>query len=129
MKTFAALALIAVSLPGCTSVASPGRLATSPAPQSGRFVWIEAESPKATNFPAAERNPFAPANETEAAVLSGGKWIGAEGKRPAALFAEYAVTVPENGSYQVFARKFWKHGPYRWRSAVAEHRPRGGPPR
>lgn len=83
--------------------------------QNGRYVWIEGENPKATNFPAPDRHSFAPANASEAAVLSGGKWLGGEGKRSAPLFAEYAVNISEAGTYQLFARKFWKHGPYRWR--------------
>jgi hypothetical protein len=80
-----------------------------------RYVWIEGENPKTTNFPAADRHSFAPANDAEAAVLSQGKWLGGEGKRTAPLFAEYEIAVPEAGTYQLYARKFWKHGPYRWR--------------
>ncbi len=79
------------------------------------FVWWEAETPRATNFPAADRNPFKPANTQETAVLSKGRWIGAEGDRNETLFLEYDVTVPAGGKYRFFARKFWQHGPYRWR--------------
>ena len=104
MKTLATLALAAV-LFGCSA-----------AQTTSRYVWIEAENAAKTNFPPADRHAFLPANETEAAVLSGGKWIAnATDKRTAALFAEYTVTVPEDGTYQIYARKFWKHGPYRWR--------------
>src|SRR5579862_4449512 len=76
------------------------------------WVWWEAESPKSTNFP--DRNPFAPADEKAASVLSGGKWIGASdpGKT---LFLEYDVAVPKDGEYQFYARKFWLHGPFKWR--------------
>lgn len=77
------------------------------------FIWFEAESPRATNFPA--RHSFLPANDTEKAVLSEGTWIGAEGPRSLPLFLEYEVTTPSAGSYDFYARKFWKHGPFRWR--------------
>lgn len=76
-------------------------------------VWFEAESYRATNFP--PRHSFQPANETEKAVLSGGAWVGAEGPRSLPLFLEYELTVPEGGTYDFYARKFWKHGPFRWR--------------
>jgi hypothetical protein len=82
------------------------------AQESSDWVWWEAETPKSTNFP--DRNPFAPGDEKAASALSGGKWIGASdpGK---ILFLEYDVAVPKDGEYQFFARKFWLHGPFRWR--------------
>jgi hypothetical protein len=48
--------------------------AVQSAPAPADYIWWEAENPKATNFPPAAQNPFAPANEQEAQVLSGGKW-------------------------------------------------------
>lgn len=78
-------------------------------------VWIEAETPQNTNFPPAERNPFAPANPAEAALLSGGKWLGISDERKLPLFAEYAVTVPGGSAWHFYTRKFWQHGPFRWR--------------
>jgi hypothetical protein len=78
-------------------------------------IWWEAEAPASTNFPPPEQNPFAPANATEAAVLSGGKWIGAPETRSETLFLEYTVDVPAAGTYQFYARKFWQHGPFRFR--------------
>jgi hypothetical protein len=79
------------------------------------YIWWEAEQTQATNFPPPEENPFAPANSSEAAVLSGGKWIGIDGQREGAKFLEYTVNIPETGSYFFYTRKFWKHGPFRWR--------------
>ncbi|MFA0759292.1 MAG: hypothetical protein PVTTEEND_000825 [Candidatus Fervidibacter sp.] len=79
------------------------------------WVWWEAERPVATNFPPPERNPFAPSNPQEAAVLSEGRWIGITGKYTQTPFLEYEVTVPQTGDYHFFVRKFWKHGPFRWR--------------
>ncbi|RYG38712.1 hypothetical protein EON81_02820 [bacterium] len=85
----------------------------APKPQAATYVWWEAENPKATDFP--KTNSFDPANEKEAAVLSGGKWIGASDQRDHALFLEYDIEVPATANYGFYARKFWKHGPYRWR--------------
>jgi hypothetical protein len=48
-------------------------------------------------------------------VLSGGKWVGVEGDRDKTLFLEYNVQVPKSGRYQFYSRKFWEHGPFRWR--------------
>lgn len=79
----------------------------------GDVAWIEAETPAATNFP--EKHPFMPATPAEKAVLSGGAWIGVDGRRQETLFAEYRFTVTEPRPHQLFARKFWKHGPFRWR--------------
>lgn len=96
---------------GCRAQTPPRP--TVPAPV---YVWIEAEQPAATSFPPADRNPFAPQGADEAAVLSGGKWIGADGPRDSALFLEYAITAPREGAYHLYARKFWQHGPFRWRA-------------
>jgi hypothetical protein len=79
------------------------------------FVWWEAEQPSQTNFPPSDRNPFAPANAQETAALSNGKWIGVEGKYAQPLYLSYQVTVPSPGAYFFYSRKFWQHGPFRWR--------------
>jgi hypothetical protein len=76
------------------------------------YQWIEAEQPLATNL-STRGNPFAPQNDAERAMLSGGAWIGASGPRRASYFAVYDVDVPKAGEYRLYARKFWKHGPYR----------------
>lgn len=90
---------------------APGGAAGAVSPAD--WVWWEAEAPKASNFPGA--NPFAPApRSAAAAALSGGAWIGASepGKL---LFLEYEIAVPRSGAYHFYARKFWSHGPFRWR--------------
>ncbi|MEJ5250885.1 MAG: hypothetical protein WHX60_03285 [Armatimonadota bacterium] len=90
---------------------------TRPAPTGKAqnvWAWWEGEKPTATNFP--ERHTFEPANAQEASVLSEGKWIGADGNYGGkTLFLEYEVKVPQTATYYFFARKFWKHGPFRWR--------------
>ncbi|WP_421657905.1 hypothetical protein [Leptothermofonsia sp. ETS-13] len=82
---------------------------------SAPFIWWEAETPTKTNFPSPDRNPFSPANEKESEVLSAGQWIGIDGQYDAPPFLEYTVQVPSAGSYFFYSRKFWQHGPFRWR--------------
>jgi hypothetical protein len=79
---------------------------------ASHWIWWEAEATKATNFPAV--NPFAPTDEKAAQRLSGGKWVGssAPGK---VLFLEYEITAARNGVYDFYGRKFWTHGPFKWR--------------
>lgn len=49
-------------------------------------------------------------------MLSKGEWIGADGNYGGrTLFLEYEIKVPQTATYYFFTRKFWKHGPFRWR--------------
>jgi len=91
----------------------PAVLQVETIPDAPPYIWWEAEAPAATNFP--EQNPFAPMNFGEATVLSAGEWIGANGEYPAPLFLDYDITIPEAGYYFFYSRKFWQHGPFRWR--------------
>jgi hypothetical protein len=86
----------------------------------GEVVWLEAERPTAGNFPA--KNPCAPADAHEASMLSGAAWIGTDGTRPAPLFLTYRFQVEAPGQKSLFARRFWKHGPFRWRIGEGEWR-------
>lgn len=82
---------------------------------SDRWIWVEAESATATNFP--QRTWFSPANEAERSILSGGAWLTNEGKRAigqASAFAEWKIPVKQPGLYDLWARKMWKHGPFRF---------------
>ena len=48
--------------------------------------------------------------------LSGGDWLTNAGKRTGPeAFATWRIEVPETGDYALYARKFWRHGPFRWR--------------
>lgn len=76
------------------------------------WVWWEAERPKATNFP--NRNPFAPTDDKAVKALSAGGWLGAE-KPSVPLFLVYDIAVPKTTTYTFYARKFWRHGPFKWR--------------
>lgn len=81
------------------------------------WVWWEGESPIATNYPST--SPFAASTfPNNRDLLSGGDWLTSDGQRREGvppLFARYAVAVPQSGAYHLWSRKFWQHGPFRWR--------------
>src|SRR5688572_3495642 len=79
------------------------------------YIWWEGETPTQTNFPT--NKPFGPKNlDGNAHLLSNGDWLNASGKRgPEPLFAKYRVEVPADAEYSLWVRKFWKHGPFKWR--------------
>ncbi|MFP4380397.1 MAG: hypothetical protein ACLFUS_07830 [Candidatus Sumerlaeia bacterium] len=78
------------------------------------YVWWEGENAVRTNM--TTQMAFSPANEQQANVLSEGKWLGSPGsENNEAYFAEYEIEVPRDGNYKFYVRKFWKHGPFRWR--------------
>jgi hypothetical protein len=78
-------------------------------------VWWEGESPAETNFPS--KTWFSPDTFPETRnLLSGGDWLTNAGERTGdEAYAIYDVPVPADGDYDLWARKFWKHGPFRWR--------------
>lgn len=82
---------------------------------AAEYAWWEGETPKETNFPA--RSDFAPSTFTATRqLLSGGDWLSSSGKAGREpLYAKYRVEAPADGEYALWARKFWKHGPFRWR--------------
>lgn len=106
--TLGAMALVALT----TLWLSLGRTAAAT-----DFVWWEAEEPAATNLatPVDLRSP-GNRNAEQQAKLSAGRWltVGAtrDGK-PAK--ARYQVQVPADATYDFYVRKFWKHGPFKWR--------------
>lgn len=55
-----------------------------------------------------------PQNQAEADALSAGKWITTDSNHAPGLFLEYEITVPKDVEYNFYARKFWKHGPFKW---------------
>jgi hypothetical protein len=84
------------------------------------FIWWEGEDARETNFPS--QTFFSPANAAEADKLSGGKWLSNEGVYEETPFATYEVNVPSAGTYNFWVRKFWFHGPFRWRFGDAAWR-------
>jgi hypothetical protein len=100
-------------------VAASGPASGSAAVDSPPYVWWEGEAAVASTFPA--NGPFAAATFPDAAArLSGGQWLSGGGKgtgRP--VTARWAVAVPADGEYHLWARKFWRHGAFNWRFDAA----------
>ncbi|WP_145446704.1 alpha-amylase family protein [Mucisphaera calidilacus] len=79
--------------------------------QSRDYVWWEGEHPTRHTFPAS--SAFEPEDSAERDVLSGGDWLQTD--RAAGARVSYRVRVTTPGVHQLWVRKFWKHGPFRWR--------------
>ncbi len=88
---------------------------TLPVSSDVNYIWWEGESPVETNFP--KNTWFANgAVDGKRHLLSNQAWLTNEGERRGEeAFARYKVEIPEAGEYQFWVRKFWKHGPFRWR--------------
>lgn len=86
----------------------------------GAYVWWEGEDAVDTNFPG--RSDFSPQTFSDTAhLLSGADWLANSGARAGPeAFASYEVDIPVAATYDLWARKFWKHGPFRWRFGDAE---------
>lgn len=82
---------------------------------SAEYIWWEGENPSSSNFPA--RTWFSTgAIQGKENLLSAGKWLTNEGKRTGPeAFAKYEITVAQAGEYDLWSRKFWKHGSFQWR--------------
>lgn len=74
------------------------------------MIWLEAETPTATNFRLKKRagdgNPF---------LFGGARLSAPPAKQRPLLFAEYAFKTNTEASRHFWVRKFWYHGPFRWR--------------
>ena len=80
-------------------------------------IWWEGEDFAETNIknPVDMRTP-GNKNAEQQAKLSGGRWLTVgepEGGGVATI--RYDITVPEAETYDFWVRKFWKHGPFKWR--------------
>ena len=97
--------------------ASPVLLAKEAVAPAKDYIWIEAESPAAGNFPALAANPYRAVEFWETDLLSGGEWIGMKWADPKAEkpFLEYQFEADEAGDYDFYARKFYTFGNFRWR--------------
>lgn len=81
------------------------------------YLWLEAENYSRSNW-RGERSgagPFAPADAQQASKLSGGKWLNLEGARSETYFLELDFEVEQAGDYEFYVRRFWNHGPFRYR--------------
>jgi hypothetical protein len=83
--------------------------------EATEYIWWEGEEPTETNFPT--NSWFAASGFPETRdLLSEGDWLSNSGDRAGPeAFAKYAIDVPAAGEYHFWTRKFWKHGPFRWR--------------
>ncbi len=73
------------------------------------YVWFEGEQPSSQSGGLNDQHPF----DAQDAKLSGGHSIG--GTSRVDTWLEYQVEIPKDGEYQLFARKFWNHGPFKVR--------------
>lgn len=74
------------------------------------FVWWEAEQPTASTFP--PQTWFSADDDPGWDYLSGKAWLTSTG--PATNEppqAKYELIIPGAGEYQLWVRKFWRHGP------------------
>lgn len=94
-------------------------MATARAEDSARHtadsVWWEGEAPADSNFP--RQTSFSASTfQAKRSLLSGGAWLTNEATRTGdEAYARYRVRTPADGKYRFWTRKFWKHGPFRWR--------------
>ncbi|MFO8006516.1 MAG: hypothetical protein R6V05_02145, partial [Candidatus Brocadiia bacterium] len=110
-----ALGLLAVLALAVVLGAGGTAAAASPTDQP-TFIWWEAEQLADTNLPDPDA-PF-PGNisPAERGKLSGGRWLMTSGPpSETPYFVTYQVEVPREATYDFWVRKFWKHGPFRWR--------------
>ncbi|MDP6749694.1 MAG: hypothetical protein QGH37_22235, partial [Candidatus Poribacteria bacterium] len=79
------------------------------------FIWWEGETPTETNFPA-QTSFSATTFRSKSNLLSNNRWLTNEGKRTGEeAFARYKLNITHAGAYHLWVRKFWKHGPFKWR--------------
>lgn len=101
----AALAAILIPVPDIT------------AGDSAADIWIEAEDFSSGNFPPDSKNPYAPKEFWEEAVLSGGKWVAMKwenhtGEQP---FLEFSFNAPRTATYHLYGRQFYSFARLRWK--------------
>ncbi|MCM8900076.1 hypothetical protein KVG29_02420 [Caldicoprobacter algeriensis] len=80
------------------------------------YIWWEAEDPIETNYP--PKSHFDISTEGKWEYLSGGNWLTSDNENAPQnerLYAKYRIEVSESGQYNLWARKFWYHGPFEWR--------------
>ncbi|HEX8915517.1 MAG TPA: hypothetical protein VF796_24400, partial [Humisphaera sp.] len=109
-------ALLLSSIAALVPAALPPSAARGQAAPAADYVWFEGEAAVETNFP--KNSPFGARTLPPESrnLLSGGEWLNATGKGGATpVTATWRVAVPADGEYAFWCRKFWKHGPFKWR--------------
>lgn len=74
-------------------------------------VVLEAEAFEVVEL---ETTDLAPRGAAEQGILSGGAWVAEEGLGPEPRRLATTFTVTTTGAYTLYARTFWKHGPFTW---------------
>lgn len=77
---------------------------------AGSFIWIEGEDASVNSDDLSTRHPFVSRHP----ALSGGVSLGGQG-RGGQTFVEFQTEIPRDDTYKLYVRKFWHHGPFRWR--------------
>ncbi len=77
---------------------------------SASFLWWEAESPKEASEDFSTSHWF----DARSDSLSGGLSLGSN-KSSASTRLRYELELPQEGTWHFYVRKFWKHGPFRFR--------------
>ncbi len=91
------------------------------AEQAPRYVWWEGEDYAETNVPDPSQEFPGGNTQQERDKLSGGRWLNPQGPESATpYYVTYRVNVPARAAYNFWVRKFWKHGPFRWRFDSAD---------
>ena len=87
---------------------------------TAEYVWWEGESAVESNFPPI--SGFSPSTFPDTRhLLSGGDWLSISDKRTGdEAYARYRVEVPADAEYELWVRKFWLHGPFRWRFGTSD---------
>ncbi len=99
-KPTLAIALLALLLHPHLALAAP-------------FVWWEGEDAIEHNF---SNTHFSASWLANSDRLSNGDWLNNGGRQDdGQRFAKYQITVPQTDTYHFWTRKFWKHGPFRYR--------------
>lgn len=85
--------------------------------QATTYIWIEGEAASAKSDDLSTEHHFV----SNHPALSGGESLGGSGKA-GKTFVEFETEIQEAGTYGIYFRKFWHHGPFRWRFDETEWR-------
>ena len=78
------------------------------------YIWWEGEEAFEHNFDNTSFLPSFYGKKKE--ILSNNNWLHNGGiRKDLPLFANYKVDIKKNNTYHFWVRKFWKHGPFKWR--------------
>lgn len=80
------------------------------AADSTTYVWWEGEAPTSKSADLNTEHWF----DAKDPNLSGALSLGVN-DYSISTFAEYTIQVPVDGEYALYVRKFWKHGPFKFR--------------